>query len=118
MATIFVVDDDEGYRGLLRVLLEEKGHQVEEAPSGTTVLRKVEQMKPPPNLFIVDLRMPDMNGFELAQRLREHEKTRDTPILMLTGSGEGVRDLAEREGVVFLQKLIASNEEILDHVQR
>lgn len=118
MALIFVVDDDDGYRGLLRALLEEKGHKVEEAANGATVIRQIEQMDQPPNLFILDLRMPGVGGYEVALRLREHEKTRQTPILLLSGDGEGVRDLAEREGVSYLQKLVASNEEIVDHVTR
>lgn len=118
MATIFVVDDDAGYRGLLRALLEEKGHKVEEAGNGADVLRRVELMAQPPQLFILDLRMPGMGGYELALQLRERETTRRTPILLLSGDGAGVRDLAEREGVSYLQKLVASNEEIVDHVAR
>ena len=118
MATVFVIDDDPGYRALLRALLEDKGHLVAESHNGADVLRYVENMKHPPALFIVDLKMPVVGGYELVRQLRHHEITREIPILMLTAQGEGVRDLAEQEGVVYLRKVVTSNEEIMDHVQR
>ena len=113
MAIIFVVDDDPNYRSMLHTLLEDRGHVVAETFSGADVVQTVEKMKRPPGLFIVDLKMPGVGGYELIRELRQNAKTRDIPVLLLTASGEGVRELAEREGAVYLRKIGTSNEEIL-----
>lgn len=98
---------------MLHALLEDRGHFVAESFNGSEVVRTVEGMKRPPSLFIVDMKMPGIGGYELIRELRQHEKTREIPILMLTAAGEGVRDLAEREGAVYLRKIGTTNEEIL-----
>jgi DNA-binding response OmpR family regulator len=76
---ILVVDDDDDIRGLLRALLERAGHEVSEAPDGRTGLREL--YAAPPDLVILDVAMPGLDGWATLERIRE---VTDTPVLMLT----------------------------------
>ncbi len=74
MARILIVDDEEKIRHILSIMLKLKGHQVEEAESGKNALQLLEQS--PFDVIITDLRMPEMDGFELLERV----KNSDTPL--------------------------------------
>ena len=80
---ILVADDDESIRSLLVALLSGEGYEVAEAKSGSEVLRGVPQLDP--NLLILDLRMPDMDGIEIMRRLSGQDQK--VPVLMLTAYG-------------------------------
>ncbi len=79
---ILVVDDEESNRVLLRRLLEKFGWTVTEACNGKEALLSLE--RDIPALIMLDLMMPEMNGFEVVQRLRASEKWRQIPIIVLT----------------------------------
>ena len=84
--TIAVVDDNPDHRKLLREILEPLGFDILEADSGQTCLEMVG--KENPDLFLVDILMPGMNGWELVQRLRESFS--ETPVIMLSANiGDG-----------------------------
>ena len=76
---ILVVDDDADIRRLLRELLERIGHTVDEAEDGKTALRKL--FANPPSLVILDVTMPELDGFQTLERIRDLS---DVPVLMLT----------------------------------
>ncbi len=76
---ILVVDDDENIRLLLRELLERAGYSVTEAADGRTALRHL--FTTPPALVILDVTMPDMDGYQTLERVRDLS---DVPVLMLT----------------------------------
>ena len=78
-ARILVVDDDEDIRMLLRELLERASYAVDEAPDGRTALRNL--FATPPSLVILDVTMPDMDGYQTLERIRDLS---DVPVLMLT----------------------------------
>lgn len=78
---ILVVDDEPGLRTVLNRLLTMKGHVVQVAASGTEALERVQ--REPFDLVITDQGMPEMNGRELARRLRQQAP--NLPILLLTG---------------------------------
>lgn len=82
MSKILVVDDDLAINELIKVNLELAGHEVFQAYDGVTgfALCKQEQ----PSLVILDVMMPEVDGFTVAQRIRKNEKTKNIPILMLT----------------------------------
>ena len=77
---IFVVDDEEGVRDLLCDALTIAGYETMSAKDGETALAALRNVKP--DLLILDVNMPNLNGFELLTRLRE--KGNDTPALMLS----------------------------------
>jgi DNA-binding response OmpR family regulator len=80
---ILVVDDDPHFRSLVKVVLGKEGFAVYEADDGLDALSKMEAIKA--DLAILDVMMPNMDGFELCQELRE---AYDIPLLMLTAKGE------------------------------
>jgi two-component system OmpR family response regulator len=81
---IFVVDDEEGVRDLLCDALTIAGYETMSAKDGETALTALRNVKP--DLLILDVNMPNLNGFELLTRLRE--KGNETPALMLSARGE------------------------------
>lgn len=83
MNRILVVDDDPHFRELVKVVLRKEGFAVYEAEDGLDALSKLETVKA--DLAILDVMMPNMDGFELCRELRE---SYDIPLLMLTAKGE------------------------------
>ena len=83
MSKILVVDDDPNIRELARLFLKNEGWDVYEASDGVEALTKLEGLKA--DLVILDIMMPNMDGWELCRQLRE---VYDFPILMLTAKGE------------------------------
>lgn len=78
-----IVDDDQSVRMLLHMTLKSKGFECTEAVDGQEGFRTA--LKIAPDLIVLDLTMPNMNGFEACEKLRGHEKTAKTPILVLSG---------------------------------
>ena len=76
---LLVVDDDADIRLLLRELLGRAGFEVDEAPDGRTALRRLYEQ--PPALVLLDVAMPDMDGYQTLERIRDLS---DVPVIMLT----------------------------------
>ena len=79
---ILVVDDDNAINELIKVNLELCGYKVVQAYEGTTGFALCKQEIP--SLVILDVMMPEVDGFTVAQRIRKNETTKNIPILMLT----------------------------------
>lgn len=82
MARILVIDDDSHALRLIEFALTKAGHEVVTARKGEEGLQKALQQ--PPDLLIIDLMMPQMDGYEVCRRLRQNERTIDTPIMVFT----------------------------------
>ena len=82
MNKILVCDDDLAINELIKVNLELGGYKVVQAYDGTTGFALCKQELP--SLVILDVMMPEVDGFTVAQRIRKNEATKDIPILMLT----------------------------------
>lgn len=80
--SILVVDDDEPILTLVEVTLRRKGYQVIKARNAASALKTVETVTP--ELFILDIMMPGMNGFELCKQLRNQPQFAMTPIIVLS----------------------------------
>ena len=90
-ATVLVVDDDPAIRFLLfRVLLEE-GYRVETAADGKQALDAI--AKRLPDLILLDVDMPGINGLEVCRRLKESPRTRLVPVVIVTAQGDLSRRL-------------------------
>jgi len=82
MNKILVIDDDFAINELIKVNLELLGYNVVQANDGITGFAKCKQELP--SLVILDVMMPEVDGFTVAQRIRKNESTKEIPILMLT----------------------------------
>ena len=83
---ILVVDEDIAINELIKVNLELCGYKVVQAFDGIKGFALCKQEKP--SLVILDVMMPEVDGFTVAQRIRKNEETQNTPILMLTALSE------------------------------
>ncbi len=91
LGRVLVVDDSEIVRALIRVNLELEGFEVVTAVDGLDCLDKVLSVEP--TLVTLDVVMPRLDGFSTAIRLREDQRTRHLPIVVITAAAQG-RDLA------------------------
>ncbi|HYZ29840.1 MAG TPA: response regulator [Thermoleophilaceae bacterium] len=93
MSQVLVVDDAEELRARIRLLLEQAGHDVLEAGDGRSCLRVLYAHKP--DVVLLDISMPDMDGWEALERIRE---LTDVPIIMISArdaTPERVRGLRQ-----------------------
>ena len=79
---ILVVDDDQAINELIKVNLELAGYGVVQAFDGIKGFALAKQEIP--SLIILDVMMPDIDGFTVAKRIRQNEETKEIPIIMLT----------------------------------
>ncbi|MGI8425021.1 MAG: response regulator transcription factor [Actinomycetota bacterium] len=86
MATILIVDDDEVIRKLVSVAFERSGHSVSGADGGDQALESISQSLP--DLVILDVTMPGMDGWEVLRRLRKTGMRSKIKVILLTGSGK------------------------------
>jgi CheY-like chemotaxis protein len=114
---VLVVDDDAETRGLIRRMLEKEGHEVVEAIHGEEALECLRERLP--DLILLDLMMPVMDGFEFSRELRKVEAWRDIPVVVCTAKDLTPEERAELSGVVesILRKDAASLEELLDQLR-
>ena len=100
MAAILVVDDEPEIVTLLSFVLEQDGYMVASAGHGGEALERLglepaDAAKPLPDLIVLDIMMPVMDGYQLNMRLQNEPRAKDIPILVLTAKGQKMRDLFE-----------------------
>ncbi|MBW7972579.1 response regulator [Bradyrhizobium sp. BR 10289] len=104
--TVYVVDDDAAVLGSLRFLLETDGFDVRTFRNATALLNAAGQ----PDCYVIDYKMPDINGIDLAGRLRQSDE--GTPVILITGYPDGnisVRAAAAGVKDVILKPLLDDN---------
>ena len=84
--TILVVDDEPNARSLLRLILVRAGFQVLVAQDGYEALKQVKDKVP--DVMILDIMMPGIDGFEVCEKLRSNEETATLPIIMLSARAD------------------------------
>jgi len=116
-APILIVDDDASQREVLKRTLEREGWEVMRAHNGRAALEAVRARIP--SLIILDLMMPEMDGFEFVNHLRQDPDTRDIPVVVLSAMDLSNADKALlEEGVTkILQKGASSRDELLQIVR-
>jgi DNA-binding response OmpR family regulator len=98
LANILVIEDDATFLDLLRVHLSGAGHQVRTAEDAAIGLRSV--IADPPDIILLDIYVPYLDGFELLEALRLDPASRNTPVIVLTGRGDDdTYSKAQRFGV-------------------
>ena len=81
-ANILIVDDIEDNLGILEDLLSFNGYEVQTASSGESALKRVQESRP--DLILLDILMPGIDGFETCTRLKAEESTRDIPVIFVS----------------------------------
>jgi two-component system sensor histidine kinase/response regulator len=79
---LLIVDDTPDNLRLLAALLADKGYLIRKALSGAMALKSIEQA--PPDLILLDINMPDLNGYELCEQLKAHPKTQEIPVIFIS----------------------------------
>jgi CheY-like chemotaxis protein len=95
---VLVVDDEKDSREMMRRTLVDDGWTVCEAENGRVALEKVEACGP--DLILLDLLMPEMDGFEFLSELRDHDEWRSIPVVVLTAKEMTIEDHRRLEGNV------------------
>jgi len=115
--SVLVVDDDLAMRDLIRRILESEGYVVVEAENGRVALERVRDDKP--GLILLDLMMPETDGFEFIDEFRRHDAWRGIPIVVVTAKDLSVEDRRRLNGYVerVLQKGALSREALLRDVR-
>ena len=81
-----IADDEVFIRILVRRTLHQKGHEVIAVENGAECIKKAQ--KELPDLILLDIMMPGIDGLETCEKLKDHRKTRNIPVMMLTSKGQ------------------------------
>jgi DNA-binding response OmpR family regulator len=85
---ILCVDDEPEMTDLIRLILSRRGFEVKGASGGVEGLELIKQELP--DLVLLDLMMPDMDGWEVYQQMKADEKTRDIPVIVVTAKAQNI----------------------------
>ena len=106
---VLAVDDDENILSLERTILEQKGFQVTGAVGGAEALKilQTEQF----DLVLLDVMMPEVDGFTVCRKIKEDPRLRDMPVIFLTakGGGEALAEGFESGAVMYINKPFTAN---------
>ena len=115
---VLIVDDDERLREYVRVNLEMEGYRVQEAGSAEEGMGVLDDLRP--DLVLLDVMMPKVDGWEMLQRMHERHGVGSIPVVMFSGKvDEGAGEAAERGAQGFIgkpfdpQELIAQTKQLL-----
>ena len=106
---ILVVDDDENILSLERTILEQKGFAVTTADSGAEALEVLG--KEDFDLVLLDVMMPEIDGFTVCRRIKEDPRTKELPVIFLTakGGGEALAEGFESGAIMYINKPFTAN---------
>jgi len=114
---VLLVDDDPASRELTRTILEKEGWEVSEAENGRAALECMKRERP--SVILLDLMMPEMDGFEFAAQVRRHPEWRSIPIVVVTAHNLTTGERRRLNGYVetILQKVGDSREALLHQLR-
>ena len=113
---IMIVDDSVTVRKVTSRLLERQGFDVVTAKDGVDAMEQLENVKP--DLMLLDIEMPRMDGFEVTNLVRHHELHQDMPIIMITSrTGEKHRERALSLGVTHYMGKPFQESELLENIE-
>jgi DNA-binding response OmpR family regulator len=118
MKKILFVEDEPSLQKILGEALSKEGYQVIPALDGEIGLRLVKVKKP--DLILLDLLLPKIDGFEVLKKVKEDEETKEIPVIVLTNL-EGIGDVdkaLERGATTYLVKENYSLEEVVEKIKK
>jgi len=106
---ILVVDDDENILSLERTILEQKGFDVTTAGGGVEALKLLGDQTF--DLVLLDVMMPEVDGFTVCRKIKEDPRTKEVPVIFLTakGGGEALAEGFESGAVMYINKPFTAN---------
>ena len=106
---ILVVDDDENILNLEKTILEQKGFVVTSAIGGAKALEILAQQVF--DLILLDVMMPDVDGFAVCRKIKEDARLKDVPVIFLTakGGGEALAEGFESGALMYINKPFTAN---------
>lgn len=114
---IFIAEDEPYIVESLGFVLSNAGYSITAESNGTEVVRKVRETRP--DVVILDLMLPDRNGFEILKELKNDPDLKSIPVLILTARGQAQdRSTAEQLGADAFVTKPFSNREVLECVRR
>lgn len=117
MARVLVVEDDDTVREVVMAHLRRGGHRVIDARSGEDALKIVSD-RSPPDVAVVDLGLPEMDGFSLVDELRYRPECEDMAVIFLSGRVEHAQiEEGRRKGGLYLTKPFVASA-LLDAIER
>jgi len=93
---VLVIDDDADFLETTRLTIESAGYAVDTAPTGSEGLEQVKERRP--DLIVLDVMMPGMDGWEVCEALKEDDQTAGIPVIMLTAVASQVRSTTYTHG--------------------
>lgn len=84
--TILVVDDDEDARTLVKTILSSNGYEAEECIGGQEAIDRMKVS--PPALVVLDIMMPEVNGYDVLLFMKQRPETQNIPVILLTAKGD------------------------------
>lgn len=109
---IFLIDDEPNFVEMIKTRLEANNYEVITAFNGKEVMGKIANDKP--DVILLDILMPEMDGYQVCERLKQGEKTADIPIILLTNKDlepKGIAEKCLKLGIdAFLSKLVDAKE--------
>jgi CheY-like chemotaxis protein len=120
--TVLLIDYDAEARDMTRAAIEEEeqDHEIYEAENGRAALDLIEEEDLAPDLVLLDLMMPEMNGFEFIEAVRERELLPDVPVVVLTAKNLTEEDVQRLDGSIeqIIQKGGYTRDGLLEVVQQ
>ena len=115
---ILLVEDDKFLRNIISQKLTQAGFRVAEAVDGKEALQKVEAVLP--KLILLDLLLPEIDGFEVLKRLQENNDLKKIPVIVLSnlGQDEDMRKAKELGAKDYMIKAYFTPTEVVEHVQK
>lgn len=113
-ALLLVAEDDQFYANLYRTKLEKEGFGVVTAANGKETLELLKKHNP--NLIILDLVMPEMDGFEVLKKIKEEKSLHDVPVIILSNLGQQ-EDIDRAQALGVFKYIIKSNVSIHQMVE-
>jgi len=115
--TLLIVDDDEDTRAVLADCVADRGFHIVLARRGDEALALAQSARP--DVILLDLRMPELDGFEVMRRLRADPATREIPVIVLSAEAIDRMELAlEESGCVAAIKKPCSVEALVEAIER
>ena len=113
--TILLVEDEPTLQKTLSTALQQEGYEVKNALDGEIGLQMAKELKP--NLILLDLILPKMDGFEVLEQLKKEEETKELPVIILTNL-ESVQDIERALVLGANAYLVKANYDLKDVIEK